>query len=494
MENINSLRKRVRVDCEPGKGYVLYWMQIHRRLHYNYALEYAVAWANKLKRPLVILEGVAADYPWATARTTTFLLQGMAEHLQRLHDSESVTYIPWPEKEKGSYDRLLRDLCSGAAILISDEYPVFIMRERNRRLQKELDIPFVTVDSNGILPMALSRKAPYSAFVFRRLMQEKFLECWRHPPVKSPLQKLHHFGKADLPDDLHDRREAGAMHLETDEAISAFIRQVPDLNRQVAPVDLKGTRKAALARLNDFVSNDLESYDDDRNHPDKERTSRLSPWLHTGKISPFEVVEKVFSKQPDGWDVNRVRPAGGKRSGFFGGHPAVESYLDEVITWRETGFHFADQTPGYDRYDSLPDWALQTLSDHAKDPREHSYSYDDLAKSATHDPLWNAAQTQLREEGRIHNYLRMLWGKKVLEWTPDPQTALKYLIDLNNTYALDGRDPNSYSGIFWIVGRFDRAWGPERPVFGKIRYMSSDSARKKIRLDEYLRRYATKAK
>ncbi len=194
--------------------------------------------------------------------------------------------------------------------------------------------------------------------------------------------------------------------------------------------------------------------------------------------------------QPKGWDIGDARPVNGKRSGFFGGHASIESFLDEVITWRETGFHFAWHTPEYDQFDSLPSWALETLSEHSDDRREHVYSYEELADARTHDPVWNAAQMQLRKEGRIHNYLRMLWGKKVLEWTPDPQTALEYLIDLNNYYAIDGRDPNSYSGIFWIFGRFDRAWGPERQIYGKIRYMSSDSARKKIKMDNYLKRYS----
>ena len=490
MKNINSHRKNIRIKGVANGEYVLYWMQINRRLHYNFALEYAVAYANRIGRPLVILEGLACDYPWATARTSTFILEGMAEHVGHLRDAGSVLYIPYPEQKSGSYDKLVRALCSRAAILISDEYPVFIMRERNEKLEKELQIPFHTIDSNGIIPMALSNKAPYSAYVFRRMMQKMFRECWEYPPQEHPLKELQNHGLPDLPKEVMDKRKTGLERLESSGCIKDFVNGLSSLNDNIGPIEIKGTREAALKRLDAFIGNDLLRYQVDRNDPDKESTSRLSPWLHFGKISSFEVVKEVFGMQPKDWNLDDARPVNGKRSGFFGGDASIESFLDEIITWRETGFHFAWHTPAYDQFDSLPSWARETLSDHSVDRRDYTYTYTELEEAQTHDPVWNAAQTQLRKEGRIHNYLRMLWGKKVLEWTPDPQTALEYLIDLNNYYAIDGRDPNSYSGIFWILGRFDRAWGPEREIFGKIRYMSSDSARKKVKLDHYLKRYS----
>jgi len=164
--------------------------------------------------------------------------------------------------------------------------------------------------------------------------------------------------------------------------------------------------------------------------------------------------------------------------------------LDELITWREIGYNMCWQRDDYDQYDSLPNWAKQTLAEHADDERPELYDLDDFERARTHDPLWNAAQIQLVREGRIHNYLRMLWGKKILEWSASPQDALAIMIELNNKYALDGRNPNSYSGIFWVLGRYDRAWGPERPIFGKIRYMSSDSTARKVRVGNYLKQYA----
>jgi deoxyribodipyrimidine photo-lyase len=170
--------------------------------------------------------------------------------------------------------------------------------------------------------------------------------------------------------------------------------------------------------------------------------------------------------------------------------PAAEKFLDELVTWREVGYNRAALDPDSERYESLPDWARATLDKHAADRRTHVYTLEEFDRAATHDELWNAAQTQLVQAGRIHNYLRMLWGKKILEWSAGPREALDIMIELNNRYALDGRDPNSFSGIFWCLGRYDRPWPPERPVFGNIRYMSSESTRRKLKVGDYLARWS----
>jgi deoxyribodipyrimidine photo-lyase len=192
----------------------------------------------------------------------------------------------------------------------------------------------------------------------------------------------------------------------------------------------------------------------------------------------------------EGWHPGLVAArASGSRTGWWGVSPGAEAFLDQLITWRELGYHFCHVRRDHDRYESLPDWAKTTLADHADDPRPYIYSMEEFETAQTHDRVWNAAQNQLRRDGRLHNYLRMLWGKKILEWTPSPRDALTTMIHLNNKYALDGRDPNSYSGIFWTLGRHDRPFGPVRPVFGKIRYMSSRNTVKKLRMDGYLKRY-----
>jgi deoxyribodipyrimidine photo-lyase len=190
------------------------------------------------------------------------------------------------------------------------------------------------------------------------------------------------------------------------------------------------------------------------------------------------------------WHPGKLLKPNGKMNGFWGVSEQAEAFLDQLCTWREIGFNMCWREPNYDRFDTLPDWAKQSMQEHEGDPREHLYTLEQLDASETGDPIWNASQRQLVREGRIHNYLRMLWGKKIFQWSATPRLALETMIELNNKYALDGRDPNSYSGIFWVLGRYDRAWGPERPVFGKLRYMTSENTAKKHSLREYLERYA----
>ena len=486
MSSINSLRKfeRVSGDPNPDGRYVLYWMQINRRLHYNYALEYAVGWANKLEKPLLIFDSVRCDYPWASERTHHFLMEGMAEH-QKVLGKRGVTYYPYLEDEPGQREGLIKLLSDKSSIVISDEFPAYIMPWHNSELAKQCSVPFVTIDSNGILPLNLTEKAPSSAYNYRRILQKNFVRCYSAPPQQNPLANLKSETPAVIPTSALQKWPHAGWRLKEPQK---FVSRLP-VKHEIGKLQIEGTRSAALQRMKSFVHEELHRYDEDRNHPDEEKTSRLSPWLHFGYISSYEIVKEVLSLLPEEWKLDDLEDHKGKRRGFFRADASIEGFLDEVITWREVGFHYCHHQPEYDKYESLPEWAKTTLDEHRKDERPYIYSYEELAQSQTYDEVWNAAQNQLREEGRIHNYLRMLWGKKVLEWTPDPETALQYLIDLNNWYAIDGRDPNSYSGIFWIFGRFDRAWGPERPIFGKVRYMTTKSAKTKLRLKKYVQRY-----
>jgi deoxyribodipyrimidine photo-lyase len=232
----------------------------------------------------------------------------------------------------------------------------------------------------------------------------------------------------------------------------------------------------------------LADYADTRNRPDDGTTSGLSPYLHFGHLSAHEVfLEVIRSERWSPEDI--IPPANGRRAGWWGMSDSAEGFLDQLVTWRELGFHFCHHREDHDRWSSLPDWARSTLEEHAHDPREHLYNLDELTTASTHDPLWNAAQTQLVREGTIQNYLRMLWGKRILEWTEHPHQALEFMLELNNRWALDGRDPNSVTGICWVLGRHDRPWGPERPIFGTVRYMSSTNTARKLPVRDYLKRY-----
>jgi deoxyribodipyrimidine photo-lyase len=261
------------------------------------------------------------------------------------------------------------------------------------------------------------------------------------------------------------------------------------IDHSVQAVDQRGGTLAARARLQRFLDRSLSQYAAGANDPDDDNRSGLSPYLHFGHISAHEVFSELISLE--GWKPGDLGDnTAGRREGWWGVSPGAESWLDELVTWRELGYNMTSHRRDYDQFESLPEWAQATLARHERDLRPYVYSLEELAAARTHDEVWNAAQTQLVREGRIHNYLRMLWGKKVLEWSASPRDALKVLIELNNRYALDGRNPNSYSGIFWTLGRYDRPWGPERPIFGTIRYMSSENTRKKVKVREYLRRYA----
>ncbi|WP_372638710.1 hypothetical protein [Fodinibius sp.] len=486
MENINASRifDRNGRGPDPGGDYVLYWMQTSHRFEYNYALEYAVSWANKLDKMLLIYEELACDYPWASDRIHAFYLEGMAEH-RDIAEQKEINWLPVVEEEEGESRAILEGLFDGACCLVTDEYPVYFIRDRNNILAEELDIAFITVDSNGLIPLGLTEKAPYNAYFFRKIMQRHFVECFTSPPKQYPMDDLKNRSPLDW---TREQREIRQKSLDCIANPAGFIAML-DIDHDVAPVELKGTRQAAVGQLNRFIRNNLKHYGDKRNDPDADATSGLSPWLHFGKISEYEVVKAVLDHQPENWDLDNITFNSGSTGGFFNGNHNIDHFLDQLITWREVGFHFAHHEPAYDQYESLPGWAMETLEKHRDDPRDYIYELEELAQSQTHDELWNAAQTQLREEGVMHNYLRMLWGKNVMQWTPNPEIALAYLIELNNRYAIDGRDPNSYSGIFWCFGRFDRAW-QERPVFGKTRYMTSQSARRKLKLDEYLERYS----
>jgi deoxyribodipyrimidine photo-lyase len=454
-----------------GGDYVLYWMQIFRRFEYNEALEYAVQVANELKKPLLIFEGLKCTYPWASNRFHQFILQGMNEN-SRIANGNAWNYFCFVEKKPFEGSGLIQELANRSCVVVTDEFPAFVIREHNEKVPSSISVPYITVDANGIIPLGLSSKAPYSAFEFRRLMQKNFLTQFQRPPKRNPMGSLKNKSKIKL-----------------NKTIIPAISSIA-IDHSVSALSIQGTREAALKKLKYFCTKVLRGYVENRNHPDRNSTSELSPYLHFGKISAYEIVKAVLKQQPKKWSMSRIHDVKGRRDGFFNGDPSIEAFLDQVITWRETGYHFCHHVKNFDQFESLPKWAINTLEKHSYDKREHVYELQEFERASTHDPIWNAAQRQLLREGTIHNYLRMLWGKKILEWTADPQTALKYLIHLNNKYSIDGRNPNSYSGIFWILGRFDRPWAPERKIFGSIRYMSSENTARKIKLKEYLKKFA----
>jgi deoxyribodipyrimidine photo-lyase len=470
-----------------GADYVLYWMIAARRTRGNHALDHALARAAELGVPLVVLEPLRAGYPWASDRLHRFVLDGMAVNA-RAFAAAGITYLPYVEPVIGHGSGLLAALAQRAACVVTDEYPCFFLPRMVAAAGQALPVRLEMVDGNGLLPLRAHGRAYPTAAAFRRHWQKVIHPHLMALPAADPLANVAAAQRGgELPAEVVRRWPAASDRLLAGDARA--LAALP-IDHTVAAVGYRGGSDAAHDVLDEFLAGKLARYADERSQPEDDVGSGLSPYLHFGHIGAHEVVSALWRHSD--WDPSRVAArAHGRRDGWWGLPGPAESFLDELITWRELGHGFCFHRPhDYDRYESLPDWARRSLDAHAGDPRAHVYGIDELAAAATHDPLWNAAQTQLAREGRIHNYLRMLWGKKILEWTPSPRAALAALIELNNRYAIDGRDPNSYSGIFWTLGRFDRPWAPERPVFGIIRYMSSENTARKLRVKADVKRYA----
>ncbi len=483
---------RIRI-CNPApvrgdSEFVLYWMIAFRRLSSNFSLQRAVELAIELKKPLVIFEPLRIGYRWASDRIHRFVIDGMAENAARIAalKNAGVMYFPYVEPRPNADKGLLAALAQHACVVVTDDFPSFFLPRIVSAAASRLPVRLESVDSNGLLPLRATDRVFTTAFSFRAFLQKQLPPYLEEFPIANPLKGVRLPPFKSLPPVITKRWPAvSAKLLARDRAELAAL----PIDHSVSIVEARGGSTVARQRLTKFLDHHLPHYAAGANDPDADNRSGLSPYLHFGHISAHELFHELMLREE--WSPASLgEKTGGKREGWWGASPGAESWLDEFITWRELGYNMTSHRDDYDQYQSLPAWAQATLARHERDPRQFVYSLEEFATAATHDPLWNAAQTQLIREGRIHNYLRMLWGKKILEWTATPRDALDVMIELNNKYALDGRNPNSYSGIFWVLGRYDRPWGPERPIFGSIRYMSSENTRKKIRVREYLSTYA----
>lgn len=485
IKNCNSQPARADAD------FVLYWMIASRRTSSNFGLQRAVEWAVELRKPLVIFEPLRIGYRWASDRIHRFVMDGMADNAARIAalKNRGIVYFPYVEPTADADKGLLVALAQRACVVVTDDFPCFFLPRMVESAAKRLPVKLEAVDSNGLLPLRGTDRVFTTAFSFRAFMQKELPQYFDQFPKADPLAEIVLPPMKSLPKEITDRWPAASAKL-----LSGAARELATLpiDHAVRVVEERGGMTVARTRLVTFLDQHLHQYASGANDPDEEARSALSPYLHFGHISPHEMFHELMTRED--WSPQCLgAKTGGKREGWWGASPGAEAWLDQFITWRELGYNMTSHRDDYDQYESLPDWARATLAKHANDPREHTYSLDEFTVAATHDPLWNAAQSQLVREGRIHNYLRMLWGKKILEWSASPRDALAVMIELNNRFALDGRNPNSYSGIFWVLGRYDRPWGPERSIFGSVRYMSSDNTRKKLRLNHYLNCYGSPA-
>jgi deoxyribodipyrimidine photo-lyase len=444
-------RVTVRRGGAPVRGRcVVYWMQRAQRGRDNHALDVAVNVANALGLPCVAYFAVVKNFPHANLRHYAFMSEGLPDVEEDCAERD-VGFVMRRAPDE-SPERFFADV--GAAMVVSDENP---LREPERwrvRLAERLRIPFWTVGADVIVPPKLLHKAQFSAGVIRpRLMRmlPEFLQPYENARAETAWKKPRGLLVEDVRADL--------------------TRGWRDFDRSVKPVEeWRGGRKAATRRMELFVAKMLEGYERDRSRPELDGTSKLSPYLHFGHIGPLTIALAV--------------KAAAKKNAHL--KTTQDSFLDELIVWRELSVNFVRYQPEYDSIACADNWARLTIAKHDEDEREVLYTLKQMEEARTGDELWNAAQLQMVHYGWMHNYLRMYWAKKILEWTRDTATGMKRAIYLNDRYFLDGRDPNGYAGIAWaILGKFDRAWG-ERPVFGKRRYMSGQSMSRKFDAKRYI--------
>lgn len=479
----SRLRQINAAPVNPAGRYVLYWMTAARRTSHNHALERAAWWARSLGRPLLVLEALGAGYEYASDRLHAFIMQGMADNLAACRRA-GVVCLSYVEPQAGHGQGLVETLAAQASVVVTDHYPSFFLPRLTAAAGRKIGVKLEAVDSCGLVPLGSTGEVFASALAFRRFWQRRMAGWLAETPAADPLSGLSELGQARLPEEI-DRRwpAADPEDLARPELLTGRL----PIDHGVAPAPVTGGPGAAGRRLADFAADGLRRYHTDAAHPDLEAVSGLSPYLHFGHLGAHQVFWAVAERE--GWTPERLgEKCTGKRAGWWGMGPGAEAFLDQLVTWRELGFNFCDKRADQHSYDSLPDWARATLDRHTADTRAYIYGPELLARARTHDELWNAAQRQLTRTGVMHNYLRMLWGKLILTWSATPAEALSTMVELNDRYSLDGRDPNSYSGICWVLGRYDRPW-PEREVFGKVRSMTSASTRKKLKLTRYLERF-----
>jgi deoxyribodipyrimidine photo-lyase len=437
--------------------FVLYWMQAAQRAEYNHALEYAVRQANGLGLPLVAFFGLTPDFPGANERHYAFLLEGLKETQAALGGRGVRLAV-----RQGPPDEGIVRLGRRAALAVTDDGHLRVERAWRARAAAGLGCPLVEVATNTVVPVqTASSKEEYAAATLRPKIY-RHLGRFLVPLAMTGLRK----DSLGLDLDSLDLGDTGRALAGLQSSSRSGTRAGLKTDRGAGRVTTcRGGTSQARRLLREFLGTKLAGYAEDRNDPALDATSRLSPYLHFGQVSPLFVALEVMKAPP------------------YGRAP----FLEELIVRRELAFNFVHYNRAYDRFAGLPDWCRATLREHTGDRREFTYSAAELESGRTHDPYWNAAQKEMVLTGWMHGYMRMYWGKKILEWSPSPERAFRTALALNDRYELDGRDPNGFAGVAWCFGKHDRPWA-RRAVFGTVRYMNAAGLRRKFDADAYVRK------
>lgn len=443
MNNNTRVKMLNNNNVQQGK-YTLYWMQASQRAEENHALEYAIKKANELDLPVLCVFCLTNEFPEASLRHYQFMIDGLSEVSRTLEDRN----VGFAVVLGNPIDRIPQ-VAEVASLVVVDRDYLRLQRQWRTQIAKVVSCPLIQVETNVVVPIEeASNKEEYAAYTIRpkiqKILDEYLVEVETHAPQRAFRDSLISDIECYSPKDALNQSE---------------------VDQDVTPVDwIQGGTSNAKSRLHDFIEEKLDYFDTKRNDPSEDFLSNMSPYLHFGQISPIFIALQVMETDSQG----------------------VESYLEELIIRRELSMNFVYYNAHYDSLNCLPDWARSTLKKHADDEREYIYSLEEFDNAETHDTYWNAAQKQMIQQGKMHGYMRMYWGKKILEWTDSPEQAHEIVLHLNNKYELDGRDPNGYTGVAWCFGKHDRAW-KERQIFGKVRYMNARGLERKFDIESYVK-------
>jgi deoxyribodipyrimidine photo-lyase len=435
--------KKLNTNEENNGPFVFYWMQQSQRTHYNHALEYAIMKANQKNKPLVVYFGITDQFPDANLRHYRFMILGLRNVQENLTKKNIGSIIHVEHPVEG-----ILNLSTEACLIIVDRGYLRVQKKWRQKVSKLVDCPLIQVESDVIVPVeTTSPKEEYAAYTIRpkihRNLSQFLTKLSEHKVKKSSIH--YDFSSINL---SHQKKINTLLQVDS---------SVPIVS------NFTGGESQAKQLLDYFLKYHIKEYDNKRNDPFKQATSQMSPYLHFGQISPVYIALEVKRRKPE----------------------YANSFLEELIVRRELSMNFVHYNELYDQISCLPEWAFNSLQKHKDDKREYIYSLDELENASTHDAYWNTAQQEMKQTGKMHGYMRMYWGKKILEWTQNPSDAFEFALYLNNRYELDGRDPNGFTGVAWCFGKHDRAW-KERSIFGKIRYMSQSGLKRKIDLEKYV--------
>ncbi len=439
--------ERLNGESEKDRDFILYWMQASQRPEDNKALNLAIEKANEADLPVVTYFGITDDFPGANLRHYQFMIEGLTETVKKLEERGIKTVVEHRDPPEG-----VIELAESASSVIVDRGYLRIQKRWRRKVAEGIDVELLQVEGDIVVPVeAASEKEEYAARTIRPKINDRLDEFLNAEEEVDPK-----ISSLDLELPVKSRQPESILgELEVD--------------RSVKPVSgFRGGTSEAKRLLDEFIAEKLDEYGEMSNDPTADYLSGMSPYLHFGQISPIYIAQKV--KEADS--------------------PAEEDYLEQLIVRRELGINFVHYNENYDDFGSiLPDWAFETLMEHKGDEREYIYTLEEFENAETHDPYWNAAQKEMNLTGKTHGYMRMYWGKKILEWTPNPERGYEISLYLNNKYELDGRDPNGFTGVAWCYGKHDQGW-KERPVFGKTRYMNANGLERKFDAEGYVDKIA----